>query len=322
MTIEELGRLLEYLGIERLKQRGNQWTGLCPLHTESRPSFGVSAEKLLYNCYSCKAAGSLVDLVSRILKVSPEEAKQIISRYGACGIDVLHGKDLLSFGEKKVIDKFVPEAVYAPYITESRKEKAKAYLEGRGVLYRKSSTVSEVGLDFGYDPKTERVLFPWLDMNRRFQGCTGRTVVDNDARYISFFGLTRGDHLFFGCHTDEWFDMFDSGLTEHVVIVEGEIDAVLVTQTWAKTKCIALATGSSSASYKQVGLLTRLGSSYVDGFDNDASGLSGSTGLVYKLKKNGIYGGKILWKHKDAGACSLEERVKCLRKINRTLLCF
>lgn len=44
--------------------KGDQLHGLCPFHDETKPSFGYNTKKDVYNCFSCDAAGDLIDLWS------------------------------------------------------------------------------------------------------------------------------------------------------------------------------------------------------------------------------------------------------------------
>ncbi len=47
----------------KLKKSGSSWTGLCPFHNDKNPSFSVSEEKGLYNCFSCGASGDIFKFI-------------------------------------------------------------------------------------------------------------------------------------------------------------------------------------------------------------------------------------------------------------------
>lgn len=56
------------LGIE-LERAGGQWRGLCPIHDEDTPSFGVAPGKGrngLFHCFGCKAGGDEIELVRQV----------------------------------------------------------------------------------------------------------------------------------------------------------------------------------------------------------------------------------------------------------------
>lgn len=49
-----------------LKGSGNRYTGLCPFHKESTPSFHVSSDKQLYHCFGCGASGNSISFLMQI----------------------------------------------------------------------------------------------------------------------------------------------------------------------------------------------------------------------------------------------------------------
>lgn len=44
----------------KLKQRGANYTGLCPFHNEKSPSFSVSSAKQIYKCFGCGKSGDAI----------------------------------------------------------------------------------------------------------------------------------------------------------------------------------------------------------------------------------------------------------------------
>lgn len=63
-----------------LQQQGSRLVGLCPFHSDSKPSFTVSGEKGVYGCWSCSAglngnhSGNAVTFVRRYFDMSFKEA--------------------------------------------------------------------------------------------------------------------------------------------------------------------------------------------------------------------------------------------------------
>jgi len=47
----------------RLQRRGREWYGLCPLHSETVPSFHVNPEKQKFYCHGCNRGGDVFRLV-------------------------------------------------------------------------------------------------------------------------------------------------------------------------------------------------------------------------------------------------------------------
>ena len=53
-------------GYVELKQRGRNFFGLCPFHTEKTPSFSVNPEKQIFKCFGCGAGGGSINFIMEI----------------------------------------------------------------------------------------------------------------------------------------------------------------------------------------------------------------------------------------------------------------
>ena len=51
-----------------LKNRGNNYFGLCPFHNEKTPSFSVAPAKQIYHCFGCGKGGNVFHLLWIIRK--------------------------------------------------------------------------------------------------------------------------------------------------------------------------------------------------------------------------------------------------------------
>ena len=61
-----------------LKQRGSNFFGLCPFHSEKTPSFSVAPSKQIYHCFGCNNGGNVFSFIMEYQKVSfPEAVKSI-----------------------------------------------------------------------------------------------------------------------------------------------------------------------------------------------------------------------------------------------------
>lgn len=49
--------------VVKLRQRGREWSGLCPFHQERSPSFTVVDDKGFFHCFGCGAHGSAIDFM-------------------------------------------------------------------------------------------------------------------------------------------------------------------------------------------------------------------------------------------------------------------
>ena len=59
LTKEQIEDLIVYCGSRPTQWRDEDMLICCPVHGESNPSCGVSAEKQIFHCFSCGASGSL-----------------------------------------------------------------------------------------------------------------------------------------------------------------------------------------------------------------------------------------------------------------------
>ncbi len=70
----------------RLKKSGQNFTGLCPFHSEKSPSFAVHPTKQIYHCFGCGVGGDVFKFVMEMEKCPFPEAIRIVAE--KCGIAV------------------------------------------------------------------------------------------------------------------------------------------------------------------------------------------------------------------------------------------
>jgi hypothetical protein len=68
----DLGRIAERY--TRLRRRGREYVGLCPLHTERHPSFRVCPGLGLWYCFGCMRGGDCFSLVQAVENLSFPDA--------------------------------------------------------------------------------------------------------------------------------------------------------------------------------------------------------------------------------------------------------
>ena len=68
----------------RLRKAGAQnWSGLCPFHSEKSGSFSVHAARQFYHCFGCGASGDVFTFIQKIENVSfPESVKIVAGKMG------------------------------------------------------------------------------------------------------------------------------------------------------------------------------------------------------------------------------------------------
>ena len=80
--------LLEYLQAQdwqpaRALSRG-RWMGLCPLHTDHKPSFLVDPNKGLFYCYGCGRGGDVIRFAELYHQVNFPQAVTLLRQW--CGL--------------------------------------------------------------------------------------------------------------------------------------------------------------------------------------------------------------------------------------------
>src|SRR6202166_2426851 len=75
----------------RLKKSGQNFSGLCPFHSEKTPSFAVHPVKQIYHCFGCGVGGDGFKFVMEMEKITFPES----IRVGAekCGIAVPRARE-------------------------------------------------------------------------------------------------------------------------------------------------------------------------------------------------------------------------------------
>ena len=59
-----------------LKNRGNNYFGLCPFHNEKTPSFSVAPAKQIYHCFGCGKGGNVFSFIMDYQKISFKTLRQ------------------------------------------------------------------------------------------------------------------------------------------------------------------------------------------------------------------------------------------------------
>ena len=115
MTVDEMERVLDSLGIEYVNAHGDEVQGFCPAHIERtgkqdrNPSWYINADTGAHICFSCDFRGNIISLVAKIRNyVEWEDA-----------IDWLHEGGELSDRFERAITKPVHTFEELQYISEA-----------------------------------------------------------------------------------------------------------------------------------------------------------------------------------------------------------
>ncbi len=81
-TVKQQADIVRIIGdYIKLKKAGAQnFSGLCPFHSEKTPSFSVHATRQFYHCFGCGASGDVLGFVQKIENITFPEAVRLVAQ--------------------------------------------------------------------------------------------------------------------------------------------------------------------------------------------------------------------------------------------------
>ena len=295
-------------GYVNLKKSGRNYVGLCPFHGEKTASFNVDGEKQLYYCFGCKAGGNVISFIMDIERCSFQEAVELLADRAHIPLPEMEEdpdwdrkrtrrERLLSANREAA--KFYHEMLFRPEGTS-----ALNYLRGRGLsdsIIRKfglgaapdqwsaltdhltaagytTEELSSVGLTIARPPKEpggkqtafdmfrNRAIFPIIDMHKNVIAFGGRSLGKELPKYINtadtpVYSKSRNIYAANLLRQQRHLD--------HVVLTEGYMDVVSLTQFGVEGACASLGT---SLTEDQARLIRRFAPEVWLAYDGDSAG--------------------------------------------------
>ncbi len=144
----------------KLQHRGRSWVGLCPFHQEKSPSFSVSPDRQLFDCFGCKAAGDVFKFVEMNEGLSfIETVKRLAERAGVTLVDERspHDRAEEQRARKAKEDLYGINAIAEAFFAKMLREHPLAHfaheeLEKRGLPYDGPAHDVLVSFGIGYAP--------------------------------------------------------------------------------------------------------------------------------------------------------------------------
>lgn len=289
----------------QLKKKGANWMACCPFHKEKTPSFSVSPAKEIFYCFGCHKGGSVFNFVMEIERVAFPEAIKIVadkigmplpkliddSRFEARRQESDEVVELNSWALdwwQKQLESSPEGRIARDYLNqrELTDETQKTFRLGYAIdswdalstyLRQKGATQQQIersGLvvkkDEGgsYDRFRGRLMFPVFDHQGRPIAFGGRTLKNEDAKYINSpetAAYVKGRNLFgLNLTRDE---IRRQGFA---ILVEGFLDLIVPYQSGVKNIAASLGTALTQ---DQVKLLSRFARKVVVNYDGDRAGV-------------------------------------------------
>src|SRR5690242_7095664 len=290
----------------QLKKKGANWMACCPFHKEKTPSFSVSPAKEIFYCFGCHKGGSVFNFVMEIERVAFPEAIRIVadkigmplpkmiddSRFEArrqesdeivqlntwamewwqqqlesskearIAREYLVQRELSEETQKAFRLGYAPDSWDALSIYLRQKGATQQQLERSGLVVKKEDGPNS------YDRFRGRLMFPILDVQGRPIAFGGRTLKNEDAKYVNSpetAAYVKGRNLFGLSLTRD--EIRRQGFA---ILVEGFLDLIVPYQFGVKNVVASLGTALTDAQAK---LLSRFARKVVVNYDGDRAGI-------------------------------------------------
>lgn len=250
--------LLQKLGAQDIRETNEGYESRCPFHHGGSRNFRVNRNGS-FICHNgdCAESGSAVTLAKRALGLRYEDVLKVLK---AQGIDHEH-KPRLIFKPLSITDMISPYRRYPiPYLIE------RGYLEEDIRLY-----------DVVFNPMSNKILFPTLDMRGRLMGLISRE--EGAGKPYIQERMTQKSHHIFGAYQGRQLK-YDS-----LHIVEGHCDPLGARQVL--TDSFPGAIGGCMISEVQAAIAVRHFKKHVICLDNDKEGILGTFRAIRMLRAAG-----------------------------------
>ncbi len=284
-----------------LKRAGRNLKACCPFHHEKTPSFIVSPDKQIYNCFGCGESGNAFKFLMRYEGMDFPEAAEVLAQKAGVRIDKSISAESKSqsmatqiFKANELASKFYQASLESP-----ENSKAKEYLLKRGIapqtlnllcigfapdkwdalinhlrakgislaiLEKAGLILSRDGSGY-YDRFRNRIMFPIFDIKGRVLGFGARVLDGSTPKYINSPETPvyiKGRNLY-GLN----FVKNDIREKDYVAVVEGYMDFLLPYQEGFKN---IVASQGTALTCEQVRLIKRYTGNAVIIYDGDTAG--------------------------------------------------
>lgn len=336
LPIEELVR-----SYTQLTKKGKNYVGLCPFHNDTNPSFLVSPDKGICYCFPCQKGGDIFTFYQQIEHVDfPQALRDLAERAGITLPDAPKGGPTKD--EKERLRDCL-DAAASLYRKRLASSPAKDYLAKRGVTLEEIESfglgVSPVGFTDTYDELLKagfsrkeivvsglaiqkdlneerpydrfrnRLMFPIHDLQGRIIGFGGRTLGDDDAKYLNGAEspLYRKSTVLYGIHRALQ-AMRDA---KKVVVVEGYFDVLACHRVGMAN---VVATCGTALTEEHAKLLKRYVDTVVLCLDSDAAGQAAAERGFPILSRNDLLVEAVTLGQKDP-ADAAQESPEMLRSL-------
>jgi DNA primase len=326
MNLEEVKSSLDIVEIVskyvKLKRSGSYYSGLCPFHKETKPSFYVSPERQIFKCFGCGEGG---DVLKFLMKIENLNFSQLIDKLKSeYGFSELYNQE--NKLDKNKIRKYLEINYSALKFFRLRlKENLDVcnYLKSRG-LSEKTLDFFEIGFSPGgtllrdylysigysfdeikeiglvdaqnFDRFKSRIIFPLRDENGRLVGFTGRAF-PNNAMGVKYLNspdslIFKKSKFLYGLYYAKEYILN----LKKIILTEGQFDFLL---SWQNNFKNVAAISGVALTQDHLLKIKKLCDKIIFAFDNDEAGFKASLRSNLLAKKLGFNTYKLVYQGKD-----------------------
>jgi len=296
--------IIKSIGLDVVGETSNDFLCYCPFHSNRHTSsFSISREKGAFICFnpSCGEAGTLLELVKRVMHKNDFEAMRFISTKETESLENFDEQLAEAMEDKPMFEEFPVDTLKKLY-TElvSTKE---------GIEYFKSRGINQDGVTYfglGYSKNMGMVTVPVHSPDGMPIGIVGRSIEGKSFKNST--NLPKSKTLF-NIHRAK-------KIGDQVIIVESSFDAIRIHQAGFPN---VVATLGGFLSKEQHALLNRYFNKVIIMTDSDLAGRELGFSIANKLRNKSIlwssyeYGKIYPHDAKDAGDMTDEEIKSCIK---------
>ena len=296
--------VIKSLGLDVVGETSNDFLCYCPFHSNRHTSsFSVSREKGAFICFnpSCGEAGTLIELVKKVLTKNEYEAIRYIAAKETESLNNFDETLEDLFKDKPVFEEFSTEVLDKLYLELQSSIPAQEYLKSRGINKDSADTFR-----LGYSNNMNMVVTPVHSPDGIPVGIVGRSIEGKSFKNST--NLPKSKTLF-NIHRAK-------KIGNHVIVVESNFDAIRIHQAGFPN---VVATLGGFLSPEQHHLLNRYFNHITIMTDADKAGRELGYSIASKLRNKDIlwasyeYGKIYPHDAKDAGDMTDEEIKTCIK---------
>lgn len=299
-----------------LQRKGSGFIGTCPFHSDKHPSMRVNPSTQTYKCFVCGAGGDVFEFLQQHEQMTFTEAVRWCAQKAGIQIDISE-QTLEEVQQAQRMDAMRIAIEASATFFQSHLLEAKTYLEKRGYALNDSllstfrigyapegNIASKQLLAKGYSPELlkevnilaqgkyalydvfqDRIMFPFLDMQGRVIGFSGRYITpkENTGKYVNTGNIplfTKGNSVF-GLYQAKK----EIGTLGNAYLVEGQFDVLSMHLVGVRN---AIAGSGTALTEQQIKLIHRFTPKITLVYDADEAGLKASLKNCEAMLRQGM----------------------------------